>query len=213
MHRGLERVLYATAAALALAQNEPQAQVVWCRGADLFTIEMACKMAAVRAFEEGIDPAVNLDYRKFKAWRGPFTPSDKITIPEAAAGLNNGLTSVIDSRSCARSRPGSRTRSGPGLSGSRHGQGRGPGLHRGRAGVGLGREGLPELEGPSGLDGSEGAGQGPDPDHRQDWILTWLYQAQNQRPIVLEGVDDLRDAVVVTLGNGRAEPVRDGDVP
>lgn len=210
---GASNASYATAAALALAQNEPRAQLVWCRSADLFTIEMACKMAAVRAFEEGIDPAVNLDYRKFKAWRGPFTPSDKITIPEAAAGLNNGLTSVIDGK-IVRSIT---TRFQDALGGPDYRV-----LDTAKVAVpdyiadvlasDWVAKGYQNWKARQDSTDQKAQDKVLTPIIVKDWILTWLYQAQNQRPIVLEGVDDLRDSVVVTLGT--VVPGRfDGDVP
>jgi phage tail sheath gpL-like len=204
---------YATAAALALAQNEPRAQVVWCRGADLLTVEMACKMGAVRAREEGIDPAVNLDFVKFKAWRGPFTASDKILISEAAGGLNNGLTSIIDGK-IVRSIT---TRFQDALGGPDYRV-----LDTAKVAVpdyiadvlasDWVAKGYQNWKARQDSTDQKAQDKVLTPIIVKDWILTILYQAQNQRPIVLEGVDDLRDNVVVTLGG--VVPGRfDGDVP
>lgn len=85
---------YATVVALALSQNAHRLQLAWCRNADLTTVEIAAKMAAVRSQYEGQDPAWNFDYQKFASFRGPYSVSDRISVVEANNGLNNGVTSI-----------------------------------------------------------------------------------------------------------------------
>ncbi len=85
---------YAATVTLALSQNAHRDQLIWCRNADETTIELACKMAAVRSQFEGQDPAWNFDYTQFESFRGPFNPADKISVVEANNGLNNGITSI-----------------------------------------------------------------------------------------------------------------------
>lgn len=204
---------YANAAALALSQNEPRAQVVWCRNSDALTVEIAAKVAAVRAYEEGIDPGVNLDYRAFKRFRGPFTSSDKITRNEAASGLNNGITSIIDGK-IVRSIT-TRFQDALGTPDYRV-------LDTTKVAVpdyiadvlasDWTAKGYQNWKARQDSTDQKVQDKVLTPTLVKDWILTHLYAAQDQRPVVLEGVTELRGSVIVTLG--QTAPGRfDGDVP
>lgn len=85
---------YGTSIALSLALNAHRLQILWCRNADMTTVEIAAKMAAIRCREEGSDPAFNFDYQQFEVFRGPYSASDRISLVEANNALNSGLTPI-----------------------------------------------------------------------------------------------------------------------
>lgn len=90
---------YANAVTLSTTQNAHREQLVWDRGSNMFSIEIAAKIAALRAKYEESDPTVNLIFnggrnRTFTNWRGPYAASDKITKTEANNALNNGISPI-----------------------------------------------------------------------------------------------------------------------
>jgi phage tail sheath gpL-like len=82
---------------LATGRNAHRVQMVYDRGTDMLTVEMAAKEAGMRARYEQDDPTANMVgpvRGAFTVWRGPFTASDKLSRTEAKNLLNSGVTPI-----------------------------------------------------------------------------------------------------------------------
>lgn len=186
---------YGASIALSLALNAHRMQLGWCRAADMTTVEIAAKLAAIRAQAEGVDPASNLDYQQFAKFRGPFVNADKISVIEANNALNNGLTPIGINRGAAAYIWRSIT--------TRYQDAQGAPDYRTLdtskvAVVDYIADFLAQDYGVKGFQQMKARADSGDqrpqykvltPQIVKDWILTILYGAQNKDPVMLENVE------------------------